>query len=197
VRIGFLGPCDDEALLREATTFLLGTLEVDQAVYLGDAAFLERVTTRWASELGVGTSDAFLARARDAALSGTAEAIEQLLREDALTARVMQVRKLPPAPARAVELVDDRVVLIVHDKAVLDEEDIANASLIVYGQAKEANVRRFGKRSFFTPGPLAERRVGVVEATDDGVFAIVHGLDGTTLLREPLTGGSTKMTVTG
>jgi len=44
------------------------------------------------------------------------------------------VRRLPPPPARAIEMIDDRVVLLVHDKAVLDEEDIANAHLIVYGK---------------------------------------------------------------
>lgn len=197
MRIGFLGPCDDEALLREATSFLLGTADVDQVVYLGDAAFLERATDRWRLELGVATDEAFLVRALDAALSTSAEDIEQLLARDVLTARLAHVRKLPPPPARAVELVDDRVVLIVHDKAVLDEDDIANASLVVYGQSTEANLRRFGKRAFFTPGPLSARRVGVLETSDDGVFVTVHDLSGATVLREPLAAATTKLTVAG
>jgi hypothetical protein len=197
VRIGFLGPGQDEALLREATTFLFATVDVDQVVSLGDGAFLQGALDRWTEELGAGTSEAFLVRALDAALSTSAESIEQLLAEDSLTARLAQVRKLPPPPARAVELVDDKVVLIVHDKSVLDEEDIANASLVVYGVSTESNLRRFGKRSFFTPGPLAGRRVGVVETTDEGVFAIVYDLDGRALLREALAAATTKLTVAG
>jgi hypothetical protein len=197
MRIGFLGPCSDEALLREATTFLFTTVDVDQIVYLGDAGFLERATERWRSELGVGTDEAFLVRTLDAALSASAEEIEQLLADDRLTARLGQVRKLPPAPARAIELMEDRVVLIVHDKAVLDEEDIANANLIVYGQAAEASLRRFGKRAFFTPGPLAGRRVGIVEAMDDGVYAAIMDLTGASILREALTAATTKLTVAG
>ncbi len=196
--MGFLGPSDDETLLRAAITFLLGTADVDQVVYLGDARFLEGATDRWTVELGLGTDEAFLVRTLDVALSDSAEAIEELLARDVLTSRLAQVRKLPPAPARAVELVDDRVVLIVHDKAVLDEEDIANASLIVYGQSTEASLRRFGKRAFFTPGPLKGNRVGIVEATDDGVFAVLCDLaTGATVLREPLAAATTKLTVAG
>jgi hypothetical protein len=197
VRIGFLGPAEDEALLREATTFLFGPAHVDQVVYLGEAAWLERATERWTQELGVSTDEAFLVRTLDAALSASADEIDALLARDALTSRLLHVRKLPPAPARAVELVDDRVVLIVHDKAVLDEEDIANASLIVYGHSAEAALRRFGRRAFLTPGPLSGRRVAIIETTEEGVFVIVHDLSGQPILREPLAAGTTKLTVAG
>ena len=186
-----------EAREREATTFLFGTTDVDQVVYLGDAAWLERATQRWTHELGVGSDEAFLVRTLDAALSASADEIDALLARDALTARLVHVRKLPPAPARAVELLDDRVVLIVHDKAVLDEEDIANASLIVYGQSPEATFRRFGRRAFLTPGPLAGRRVAVLESADDGVSASLYDLSGQPILREALAVGTTKLTVAG
>jgi hypothetical protein len=197
VRIGVLGPGQDEAVFREAARYLLEDADADQIVYLGDASFLEVATTRWARELDVTTEDAFLRRALDVAMSGSPDDVDDLLLRDTLTARLAQIRKLPPPPARAIELIDDRVVVFVHDKAVLDEEDIANAALVVYGRSAEANVRRFGKRLFLTPGPLEARHVGLVEDEADGAFVSLVGLDGRAVSREALTAGSTKMIVTG
>ena len=89
----------------------------------------------------------------------------------------------------------DRMVLFVHDKAILDEEDIANAHLIVYGRASESDLRRFGRRAFFTPGPLKGGRVGVLEATDDGVTVSLYDLSGQPVWRETLAQAATKVTV--
>lgn len=197
MRIGLLGPGDDEGLFREAATYLLGGADVEQLVYLGDASFLEAATTRWARELDVATDDAFLRRALDVAMSGSAEDVESLLARDTLTARLGQIRKLPPPPARAIELIDDRVVVFVHDKSVLDEDDIANAAVVVYGVAKEAGVRRFGKRLFVTPGPLEGRRVALIEEERDGAFVSLLDFSGRAVLREAMAAGSTKMTVAG
>jgi hypothetical protein len=197
VRIGLLGPGQDEAVFREAARYLLDEAEADQIVYLGDAAFLEAATTRWARELDVATEDAFLRRALDVAMSGTADEVDELIARDALTARLAHIRKLPPPPARAIELIDDRVVVFVYDKAVLDEEDIANAALVVYGRSNEAGLRRFGKRLFLTPGPLEGRRVALVEDDAEGAFVSLVDLGGHALVREALTVGSTKMIVTG
>ncbi len=197
MRIGLLGPGEDEALFREAATFLLGDAGAEQVVYLGDGAFLEDATSRWARELGVATEDAFLTHALDVAMSGGAEDVDRLLARDALTSRLAHIRKLPPPPARAIELIDERVVVFVHDKAVLDEEDIANAAVVVYGRSTEAGVRRFGKRLFVTPGPLEGRRVGMIEDEDAGAFVSLVDLSGHALLREALAAGSTKLTVAG
>jgi hypothetical protein len=197
VRIGLLGPGEDDALFREAATLLFGDADVEQVVYLGDAAYLEAATTRWARELDVATDDAFFRRALDVAISGTADDIDALLTRDTLTARLSQIRKLPPPPARAIELIDERVVVFVHDKAVLDEEDIANAAVVVYGRATEAGVRRFGKRLFVTPGPLEGRRVAMIEDERDGAFVSLVDFSGRAVLREAVTLGSTKMTVAG
>jgi len=197
VRIGLLGPGQDEAVFREAARYLLDEADADQVVYLGDASFLEAATTHWARELDVTTEDAFLRRALDVAMSGAADDVDDLLGRDALTARIAQIRKLPPPPARAIELIDDRVVVFVYDKAVLDEEDIANAALVVYGRSSEAGVRRFGKRLFLTPGPLEGRRVALVEGEAEGAFVSLVDLSGKALVREALMAGSTKLTVTG
>ena len=87
------------------------------------------------------------------------------------------------------------MVLFVHDKSILDEEDIANASLIVYGKASESDLRRFGRRAFFTPGPLAGGRVAVLESSDDGATIALYDLAGVPLWREALAHAATKVTV--
>ena len=93
-------------------------------------------------------------------------------------------------------MIDDRIVLVVHDKSVLDEEDIANASLVVYGQSKEILLKRFGPRYFFTPGPLRAQKVGVIEREDDGRLAVAaFAPSGTPLWREVLAGKGVKVTV--
>jgi hypothetical protein len=175
MRIGLVGPAKGDRLaLREALEFVLGDVEVDQAIYLGnDEETVDETLRAWAGELLDGApSAAFLDRAVDLALEGTPEAIEDLLAADASVRRLARVRQLPPAPARAVEMLADRIILAVHDKSVLDEEDIANAQLIVYGRSKKAELRRFGPRYFLTPGPLADHRVAVLELESDGQVSI-------------------------
>lgn len=195
MRIGILGPTEDEGALREAISFLFLDVDVEQIVFLGDATFLDETTGRWARELFGAGEPEFLARAVEVACTGSAEEIEALLARDDLGARLGRVRKLPPPPARAIELVDDRVVVFVHDKAVLDEEDIANAHLIVHGAGPRGELKRFGKRIFFAPGHADEGEVGVVEADDAGVSLAVFDLGGRPILREALAGAQSKLTV--
>jgi hypothetical protein len=66
------------------------------------------------------------------------------------------------------------VVLFVHDKSLLDEEDIANAFLVVYGRSKACALNRFGPRSFYTPGPLKAGRIAVVEPGTDGSLVVAQ-----------------------
>lgn len=195
MRIGLLGPTDDEAAFREAALFLLGDAEADQVVFLGDGETAERAIAAWSRELGSDPEIAFLDRAAALAADGTPQQLFALLEKDAELARLAAIRKLPPPPARAVEMLDDRMVLFVHDKAILDEEDIANAHLIVYGKASESDLRRFGRRAFFTPGPLAGGRVGVLESSEDGVTVALYDLGGVPLWRETLAQAATKVTV--
>lgn len=201
MRIGVLGPASERDAegaesFREAVSFLLADADADHVVYLGRGEFAEEVIAAWVRELGgEGAEDAFLGRAKELARQGTPEAIFALLESDAARARLALVRRLPEPPARAVEMMDDRLVLFVHDKAILDEEDIANAHLIVYGRASEADLRRFGRRTFFTPGPLAGGRVGVLEAGEDGVTVALYDLSGMPVWRESLAHAVSKMTV--
>jgi hypothetical protein len=174
VRLGLLGPADgDAALFRQAAEAIL-RLGAEAVVYLGIDGAADAAVSKWAEELapGVSREDAFLGAAAELAARGTAQDLEALLARDAAAARLSVIRKVPAGAVRAIEMIDDRIVTLVHDKAVLDEEDIANATLVVYGKAPELVLKRFGPRWFFSPGPLAARRAGLVEVDEDGHIVV-------------------------
>jgi len=200
VRIGLLGPAGgDVDALREAIEFLLGDVEVDQAIYLGnDDATIDALLARWAEEVfgEEHSDDAFLARAAEVAATGEPDEITGLLHRDAFVRRLARIRKLPPAPARAVEMLGDAIVIAVHDKSILDEEDIANSQLIVYGRSAEAELRRFGTRYFLTPGPLDAGRVAVLEMEEEGnVTMALFETSGLPVWREAMARRSGKVSV--
>ncbi len=200
MRIGLLGPTGaDATIVREAVEFLLRDVEVDHAIYLGeDPAPLDAILRAWTDEMfeGQAPEDAFLDEACALAEFGEPSAIDALLARDALARRLARVRVLPPTPARAIEMIGDRIILAVHDKRVLDEEDIANANLIVYGRSDKADLRKFGPRYFLTPGPLSEGRVAVVEVEGDGHISIaLFETSGLPVWRKTMTRRSTKMNV--
>jgi len=200
MRIGLVGPANgDELALREALEFVLGDVEVDQAIYLGDDEdTVDEALRGWTAELLDGTVplEVFLDRAVEVALGGAPADIEALLAAEATVRRLARVRKLPPAPARAVEMLADRIILAVHDKSVLDEEDIANSQLIVYGKSKKAELRRFGPRYFLTPGPLAAHQVAVLELEEDGQVSIgLFETSGLPVWRETMARRTSKVSV--
>ncbi|MEM9074247.1 MAG: hypothetical protein AAGE52_37485 [Myxococcota bacterium] len=200
MRIGFIGPAIgvERSVLREATEFLLGDAEADQAIYLGEDDAADAMAAEWMSELDTGPSGDFLTRAATIAAEGSADEIDRLLDHDRQVRRLALLRQLPPAPARAVEMIEDRIVLVVHDKSILDEEDIANASVIVYGRSEKSLLKRFGPRYFFTPGPLSGGVVGLFEADEDGKIAVAaYAPTGEPLWREVLQGRRSKVSVSG
>ncbi|MCB9594336.1 MAG: hypothetical protein H6719_16515 [Sandaracinaceae bacterium] len=200
MRIGLLGPADgDTEAAREAIEFLLGDVEVDQAIYLGDDRdALESLLERWAEEVFGERHDneAFLRRAAEVAEEGDPLAIEGLLHRDAWVRKLGRIRRLPAAPARAIEMIADRILIAVHDKSILDEEDIANAQVIVYGRSDEAEIRRFGSRYFLTPGPLTAGRVVVLETEGAGeVAAALFETTGIPVWRQTLARRTGKVSV--
>ncbi len=78
---------------------------------------------------------------------------------------------LPSGQSRTIEILDGRVVLFVYDKAMLDEEDISAAQLLVFGRAREPLIKRVGARVFMTPGPIG-CPTGGAALLDDGVGGI-------------------------
>lgn len=198
MRLGLIGPAGDaKPALYRAISTLLGEFGVDQVVYLGVDGAVDELASRWTAEIGGIGPEAFEQKAVELALEGSPHALRSFLEADAELRRLEAVRVLPPAPALSIEMLDDRFVLFVYDKAVLEEDDIANAQIIVYGASKQFLFRRFGHRAFFTPGPLAEGSIGIVETDVDGRLTVtVHDLDGRSLLRETLVARSSKMSVT-
>jgi hypothetical protein len=199
MRLGILGPAgDDHGVLREACEFLLGDGNVDQVIYLGIDDAVDEVVTSWSAEVvGDGdTESAFLNRAARLAQGGTADELRALLEADSRIRRLCALHRLPPPPARAVEMVEDRMLIAVHDKATLDEEDIANAHVIIYGKSDEPFFKRFGPRCFFTPGPLAARKVGILEVDRDGRTTVgLYEPSGQVVWHKSLQGRTSKIMV--
>jgi hypothetical protein len=160
---------------------------------------VQRVMEDWGKALRMaqGGEQGFLDRAADLAVHGTPAAIHQLLAREAEVQRLDAVRRLPDPPARAIEMLEGWIVLGISDKALLDEEDIANAHVIVYGLAEDAGLRRFGPRYFFTPGALTCGKVGVLELLGDGQLQVsVYEYSGTPLWSEILQGRAPQLVVT-
>jgi len=186
MRMGIIGTAVGATReLRQAIELFLADPELKQIVYLGDDDAITQVVTHFAHEQL--SEEEFLRRSVELACHGSPDAIRQLLEADREAQRVSLLRRLPDPPACAIEMLDKWIVLIVHDKAVLDEDDVANAHVIVYGQADEANYKRFGPRSFLTPGPLSKGLVGSVGLRPDGTLELqLLDLDGVKVLSESL-----------
>jgi hypothetical protein len=93
-------------------------------------------------------------------------------------------------------MIERFIVLGVHDKAVLDEDDIASAHIIVYGKSDGPSLRRFGPRSFFTPGPIRSGHVGCLSLEPGGTCEVsLLGLSGNVVLREQLSAPGAKLVV--
>jgi len=197
MRIGLIGPvASDIPALRKAIHTLLVDAAVDRAVYLGADGALDTLAAEWTTALARGAIATFEDRALELAASGSPSDIRELLAAEAAARRLGQLASLPPPPCQALEMLDDRFLLFTHDTSTLDEDDIANAQVIVYGTAKQMLFRRFGPRAFFTPGPLADGHVGVVETDFDGRLTITAlKSDGSIALRESLAGRASRMSV--
>jgi hypothetical protein len=196
VTLGLIGPAGNaRPELERALELLMADPAMHRIVYLGaDGAIEEVAAARSRSGL---EREEFLDLAAELSCSGSADEITELLAAEREGKRLSMIRKLPEPPARAVEMMDKWIVLAVHDKAVLDEDDIANAHIIVYGRADEAGLKRFGPRCFFTPGPLSAGKLGCLELMADGQAQIrLLGLDGETLVCESLQGTSAKLVIT-
>ena len=143
------------------------------------------------------TQDAFLNRGADLACADDAAGIDALLWERRVSQRLATVRRLPEAPALAVDMLEKWILVMVHDRAILEEDDIANAHVIIYDGTKKPDFKRFGPRCFFTPGPLSCGNIGLVELADNGDLAIqLVDKDGRTVQTETLRGSATKFSVT-
>jgi predicted phosphodiesterase len=133
---------------------------VERVFFLGgrladlDAALARRSAARGADASG--SDDEFLSAFRSALARQAPPA-----GADPLEGRIVRVasRACPEyetgtVPRKQVDLADGRICCLVHDKAELSRDDIANASVLFHGNSAAAALVQIGPRCFVTPGHL-------------------------------------------
>jgi hypothetical protein len=203
MRLGLLGSSEgDVASLGRAAEFLLNSAKVNRAIYLGNDGALDRAVSAWARKL-VGddpSDDNAWKRAAEIAASGAPDQIDRFVQVERARLRLKALESLPEKVSRTIEMLGDRVAVLIHDKALLDEEDILAASILVYGKADAPLVKRVGGRWFVTPGQIgaAGGGIAVIEDTNDQVVVAIYDGMGKATHREELSlQRSTKMRVQG
>jgi hypothetical protein len=195
MRLGFIGPANtDASALERAAKLLVVEYEVDQLIYLGeDDALREFVATHECETDGPGVEQ----RVARVAATGTPSDIEDVLRRLRGTRYLEKLRIAPRPPTRAMEMLDDRIVLIVRNKAVVGEEDVMNSNVVVYGDAAELMFKRFGPRCFFSPGPLDGGHLGILDDQSEagGVELKAIHVGGEIRWAEPIQGRGAKIMV--
>jgi hypothetical protein len=195
MRLGFIGPArTDAAALEQAAKLLICDFEVDTVIYLGEDDALREFLAAHESEHGDGTIEQ---RVAEVAATGSPEDIEGVLRKLRGARYLGKLRIAPPPPTRAMEMLDDRIVLIVRNKSTIGEEDVINSNVVVYGDANELMFKRFGPRCFFSPGPLDEGHVGVLDDQSETGGVVLRALDltGEVWWSEPIQGRGAKVMV--
>jgi hypothetical protein len=203
MKLGLLGPAEgDVPSLVRAAEILVEIAHVDRAIYLGEDDALEQAIAAWAKRLvGSDPSDSGVwKRAAELAVSGAPLDIDRFVETERARLRLRVFESLPGGQARTIEMVADRVAVLVHEKALLDEEDIFAASFILYGKSDEPAIKRIGARWFIAPGPV-KRSGGSACVLDDGgedVTITVYDGSGKPSHHEALTlTRSTKMRIQG
>ena len=139
IRIGLVSDsCGDAPLLARALA-ALDQAGAERLFFLGD---------RWAD------ADAALAPPFPAAAAARIRA--RLAR---VAGSSSPERASGKAPAKAIEMVGGALACLVHDKADLTREDIANATFLFHGAADAPALVQIGPRFFVTPGRLARPEV--------------------------------------
>jgi hypothetical protein len=186
VRLALLGPSEgDVAALACAVAAALDKHAADLVVYLGDDDASDRVVEAWAELIG---ASAPLEERVFSVLDADSATIRQEIAREHARRRLERVQALPSGESRTVEMFGDRMVLVVQDKSILDEEDLLPASVIVFGLG-EATLRRVGSRVFLCPGRPAKRTEGllILEEGEPGsgvIIAFLCDADGNVNQRE-------------
>jgi hypothetical protein len=170
MRLGLLGPAGtDVGALGRAAEFLLNGARVHRAIYLGNDGALDRAVAAWARKL-VGddpSDDGAWKRAAEIALEGSAEQLDKFVSTERARLRLKSLEALPEEISRTIEMVGDRVAVLIHDKALLDEEDILAANLLFFGKSDGPLIRKIGARWFVTPGPIGCEGGGIAVLDDE------------------------------
>ncbi len=198
MRLGLLGPAGSkESDLERAARFLNTEGAVDRVIYLGVDAALDAVVRRWAERLvGGDPGDAALwRRAAERCVSATPAQIDAFLGTEQARRALDVFQSLPGDGTRVIELLNGKVVVMIYDKAHLDEEDILSASILVFGKSDAPLVKQIGSRWFISPGPVATG-VMTLEDQEDGIHVTSFDAAGREVSRELLLGArATKLKV--
>ena len=182
MRLGLLGPASgDVGALGRAAEFLLNGARVHRAIYLGNDGALDRAVAAWARKL-VGddpTDDGAWRRAADLALTASPATIDRFVATERARHRLKSLEALPELQSRTIEMVGDRVAVLIYDKALLDEEDILAANILAFGRSEAPLVRKIGPRWFVTPGPIGSQEGGVAVLDDEKEEVVLTIFDGT------------------
>ena len=195
MRLGIIGPAEtDAATLEQAAKLLICDFEVDTVIYLGEDDALREFIAAHGSEDSGQTIEQ---RVAEVAAIGSVDDIEDVLRKLRGARYLGKLRVAPPSPRRAMEMLDDRIVLIVRNKSTIGEEDVINSNVVVYGDAKALMFKRFGHRCFFSPGPLDLGHVGLLDDRSEtgGVVLKAIDLTGEVSWSEPIQGRGAKVMV--
>lgn len=171
-------------LLARAAEFVLNELRVTRAVYMGKDSGLDDMVAIWAEALvgGDPSDQGTWLRAYHAASMGTPESIDEMVKKERARLRLKSLERLPRDGQRSVELLGDRVAVLIHDKGQLDEDDIFAASYLFFGKSQTPLVRKIGNRWFLAPGPLAhpEGGVALLEDNDEELTVSIFDANGRT-----------------
>lgn len=202
MRLGLLGPAGgDVGGLGRAAEFLLNGARVHRAIYLGNDGALDRAVAAWAKKL-VGedpTDDGAWRRAAEIALTGQPAHIDRFVATERARLRLKSLEALPESLTRTIEMLADRVAILIHDKAQLDEEDIHAANILLFGKHDGPLVKKVGTRWFVSPGPIGSAGGGIAVLDDekDDVVVTIYDGAGKPSHREVLATVRAKMRVRG
>lgn len=202
MRLGVLGPAaGDLSGLARAAQLLVDGFRAERVIYLAPDDALDRVVGAWASELvGANPNDVVLfERAAHACAKASPEQIEAFVAAERARRRLRIFASLPPPPGRTIELIDGRVAVLLYDKASLDEDDIAGASLLVFGKSQLSLVKRVGARTFIAPGKIGCEAGGSALIDDERGGVRIRIIDPTGMVSQteviggPITGAKLKV----
>jgi hypothetical protein len=204
MRLGLLGPIRQgasHATLETAAEFLLSAQRASRVIYLGDDGALDRAVEEQARRV-MGddpTDDGVWERAERLVIDGTPDAIDAFIAKERRRRRLRALESLPRPALRTIEMIGDRVSVLIHDKAQLDEDDIFPAALLVYGKSDVCLAKRIGTRWFVSPGHLGpDAGVCLIEESGDDLVAHFFSQRGTPLLSERTpAGAAAKLKVQG
>ena len=95
----------------------------------------------------------------------------------------------PSIPRKMLDMVDDTLCCLVHDKNDLTRDDLLNALVFIHGKDSEPKMVQIGPRFFLTPGRLAgaaEQTCALLEREERNLRFSAFRLDGKVVL-EPQT----------